>query len=103
MLKYIFIVAMGFSSLNAYAAKVKMGFLSLEPYYSMIRGYITFTDSVGKTSVKKNRGIWIKSISSLHLYYSLFVPHGESKSKKTEKAIEIADTFDQIDFQTDSI
>ena len=31
MLKYIFIVAMGFSSLNAYAAKVKMGFLSLEP------------------------------------------------------------------------
>ena len=103
MLKYIFIVAMGFSSLNAYAAKVKMGFLSLEPYYSMIQNKDNFTDSSGQdvSKVRKTEEYGLRASLKLASILQLRASYGESKSKKTEKAIEIADTFDQIDFQTD--
>ncbi len=103
MLKQILLVAIGFSSLNAYAAKMKMGFVSLEPYYSMIQNKDNFTDSSGQdvSKTRKTEEYGLRASVKLAKILQLRASYGESKSSKTETAIEIADTFDEIDLQTD--
>ena len=102
MLKQLLLVAIGFSSLNAYAQD-ENGFVSLEPIILAIQNKDNFTDSSGQdvSKTRKTEEYGLRASLKLAKFLQLRASYGESKSIKTETAIEIADTFDEIDLQTD--
>ena len=103
-LKLLILSIMFLSSTGLHAAKFKQGPVNIEPYYSIIRNKDKYTEaSTGQTvtETRETQEYGLRASLNLGRFFQLTASYGENRSTKTEKATDIEDTFDQIDFQTD--